>query len=256
MICDDHSVPHGLLLNDDVTGLGRDYTSRSGSVIGGPRWEEIIDAENTTRVHKVLIQDMYPSTTATTAIIFAEESNRGNIAAYVNSKAVRFVSSDSQEMEAAIAEEGYDGKAVSNADMEDFTHGEDNSEGFVSSDKKADSKTESIIDELKKKLGLFKETDVEKLHKLVKSNRGNVTFHEEEQDMMKEFDIHITHHAASSLSAKEMDSHSRTKICKEECFTNSEAFKRSAVYCVKRVLGLRFFPARFRTIGARRYTEL
>ena len=81
-------------------------------------------------------------------------------------------------------------------------------------------------------------------------------FHEEEKDMMKEVDINITHHAVSGMSVKEMDYHSRTKICKEECFTNSEAFKRSAVCCVKRVLGLRFFPARFRTIGARRYTEL
>ena len=66
-------------------------------------------------------------------------------------------------------------------------------------------------------------------------------FHEEEKGMMKEVDINITHHAASGMSVKEMDYHSRTKICKEECFTNSEAFKRSAVYCVKRVLGLRFF---------------
>ena len=111
----------------------------------------------------------------------------------------------------------------------------------MSSDKIADSKTESMDDELKEKIGLFKETDVEKFHKLVRSNRGNVKSHEEEQDMMTEFDINITHHAASGMSVKEMDYHSRTKICKEECFTNSEAFTRSAVYCVKRVLGLRFF---------------
>ena len=65
-----------------------------------------------------------------------------------------------------------------------------------------------------KKLGLFKETDVEKLEKLVRTNRGNVKFHEEEKDMMKGFDINTAHHAICSLSVKEMDSHSSTKICR------------------------------------------
>ena len=60
--------------------------------------------------------------------------------------------------------------------------------------------------------GLFKETDVEKLEKLVTSNRGNVKFHEEEKDMMKGFDINTTHHVVSSLSVKEMDSHASVKI--------------------------------------------
>ena len=55
-VCDDHSSPVGLKLDENVTGLGRDYTSRIDSVFGGREWDEIVDAEIRARVHKVHMQ--------------------------------------------------------------------------------------------------------------------------------------------------------------------------------------------------------